>query len=73
LANEYELEIDVVRVQDVGLIGTSDPFILEWAAANHRVVLTHDSADHAVVRLGSDGERIAHVRCGSSATGSIPR
>ena len=42
LAKEYELEIDVVRVQDVGLIGAGDPSILEWAAANRRVVLTHD-------------------------------
>ena len=68
LANEYELEIDVVRVQDVGLIGTSDPFILEWAAANHRLVLTHDRRTMPSYAW----DRIAHVRCGSGATGSIP-
>jgi hypothetical protein len=32
----------VVRVQDVGLNATSDPDILEWAAIEGRIVLTHD-------------------------------
>ena len=35
-------DLDVVRVQDVGLMGKEDPEVLEWAAAAHRVVLTHD-------------------------------
>lgn len=30
--------IDLIRVQDVGLSGRSDPEILEWAAANGCVV-----------------------------------
>ncbi len=34
--------INIVRVQDVGLSGASDPAILEWAAREGRVVLTHD-------------------------------
>jgi hypothetical protein len=34
--------LDLVRVQDVGLMHTSDPAILEWAAAEGRIVLTHD-------------------------------
>jgi hypothetical protein len=34
--------LDLVRVQDVGLSGTDDPAILEWAARERRVVLTHD-------------------------------
>ena len=33
---------DVVRVQDVGLYGASDPDVLEWAAKSGRVLLTHD-------------------------------
>jgi hypothetical protein len=33
---------DLVRVQDVGLSGRSDPEILDWAAGEGRVVLTHD-------------------------------
>jgi hypothetical protein len=35
-------ELDVVRVQDVGLTAASDPDILEWAAAEDRILLTHD-------------------------------
>src|SRR5436190_24343346 len=34
---------DMVRVQDSGLAqDTPDPDILEWAAQNDRIVLTHD-------------------------------
>lgn len=36
--------IDIVRVQDVGLSGKDDPTILEWAAQEGRVLLTHDVA-----------------------------
>lgn len=35
-------ELDVVRVQDVGLEGIDDPALLEWAAREGRIVLTHD-------------------------------
>jgi predicted nuclease of predicted toxin-antitoxin system len=35
-------ELDVVRVQDVGLMHTSDQDILAWAAAEGRIVLSHD-------------------------------
>ena len=35
-------DIPVVLVQDVGLTGASDPDILEWAAREGRIVLTHD-------------------------------
>src|SRR5712692_6696596 len=34
--------LDLVRVQDIGLSGALDPDVLEWAAAEHRVLLTHD-------------------------------
>lgn len=37
-------DLDIVRVQDVGLRGTDDPTILEWAAQEGRTVLTHDAA-----------------------------
>ena len=36
-------DLDVVRVQDVGLSGADDPDILEWAANDGRIMLTHDS------------------------------
>jgi hypothetical protein len=35
-------DLDVVRVQDVGLMETPDPAILEWAAGRGRILLSHD-------------------------------
>jgi predicted nuclease of predicted toxin-antitoxin system len=35
-------EIDIVRVQDTIGAGVDDPAILEWAAREQRIVLTHD-------------------------------
>ena len=35
-------DLDVIRVADVALCGASDEEILEWAAANERILLTHD-------------------------------
>ena len=34
--------LDIVRVQDVGLKGADDPTVLEWAAKEERILLTHD-------------------------------
>lgn len=36
--------LDIVRVQDVGLSGKDDPTVLEWAAQEGRILLTHDVA-----------------------------
>jgi hypothetical protein len=36
--------LDVVRVQDVELSGADDPTVLEWAAQEGRILLTHDVA-----------------------------
>jgi predicted nuclease of predicted toxin-antitoxin system len=38
----HEPTLDIVRVQDVGLSNTPDPEILEWAAQQNRILLTHD-------------------------------
>jgi len=35
-------EIDVVRVQDELVSGALDPAVLDWAAGERRVVLSHD-------------------------------
>ncbi len=35
-------EVDIVRVQDAGLSGEDDPTVLQWAAREVRVLLTHD-------------------------------
>ena len=34
--------LDLVRVQDIGFSGINDPDLLEWAANEHRVIVTHD-------------------------------
>lgn len=36
--------LDLLRVQDVGLRKMDDPAILDWAASNGRILLTHDRA-----------------------------
>jgi hypothetical protein len=46
--------IDIVRVQDAGLSGADDSTILQWAAEQGRVLLTHDvstTTKHAYERL----------------------
>lgn len=46
--------LNLVRVQDVGLREVDDPSILAWAAENSRIILTHDRAtmpDFAYQRL----------------------
>lgn len=46
--------LDIARVQDVGLRGADDPTVLEWAAEENRVILTHDVATmtvHAYARV----------------------
>ncbi|MBZ0170470.1 hypothetical protein MELA_02928 [Candidatus Methylomirabilis lanthanidiphila] len=50
-------DIDIVRTQDVGLSGTDDPTMLEWAARHGRVLLTHDVTTitrHAYERVQAD-------------------
>ncbi|WOB42415.1 DUF5615 family PIN-like protein [Thermoleptolyngbya oregonensis NK1-22] len=35
-------KVDIVRVQDCDLSGKDDPAVLEWAAQQERILLTHD-------------------------------
>ena len=35
-------DLELVRVQDVGLLSADDPSILAWAAEHDRIVLSHD-------------------------------
>lgn len=35
-------DLNLVRVQDVGLQGAIDPVVLAWASQNQRIVVTHD-------------------------------
>ena len=56
-------EIDMVRIQDVGLTGVPDEAVLAWAAEQGRVLLTHDVSTitaHAYRRV-MKGERMPGV------------
>ena len=35
-------DLDIIRVQDAGLADVPDPEVLVWAAAENRILLTHD-------------------------------
>src|SRR5690349_17385607 len=35
-------DLDIVRLQEVGLSGADDPAVLAWAATQGRIVVTHD-------------------------------
>jgi hypothetical protein len=51
-------DLDLVRVQDVNLMGKSDDAVLEWANDNNRLLLTHDRRTmpgHARDRLAAGG------------------
>jgi predicted nuclease of predicted toxin-antitoxin system len=52
-------DLDIIRVQDVGLSGADDPAVLEWAAHEGRVLLTHDVS--TITRFAYD-----RVRAGKS-------
>jgi hypothetical protein len=61
-------ELDLVRVQDVGLTGADDPSVLEWAAREGRIVVTHDVstlAHYAFERVAA-GRRMPGVFAVSS-------
>ena len=56
-------QLDLCRVQDVGLQKLDDPVILEWATINNRILLAHDRAtmpDFAYERLSS-GKSMAGI------------
>ncbi len=55
-------DLNIVRVQDMGLRTADDPTILEWAANEERILLTHDvntMTDHAYTRLRMPGIFVA--------------
>lgn len=58
------LDLDVVRVQDVGLSGAEDEAVLEWAAREGRILLTQDAK--TITKFAFD-----RVRSGSSMPGVI--
>jgi Domain of unknown function (DUF5615) len=62
-------QIDIVRVQDVGRSGGDNPTVLEWAAQENRIVVTHDVSTlvkHALDRADA-GHRMPGVFAAHSA------
>lgn len=57
-------DIDILAVQEVGLGGADDPTVLEWAATQARILLTHD-----VQTL--PGFAYARVKAGRSMPGVV--
>ena len=56
-------ELDLIRIQDVGLAGIDDPTLLDWANQHDRILLTHDRATmpfHAMQRFRS-GLKVAGI------------
>ena len=56
-------DVDIVRVQDVGLSGADDSAVLEWAAQQERVLVSHDVSTlskHAYARVVA-GKRMPGV------------
>jgi len=52
-----EPDLDIVAVQEVGLREADDPEVLEWAATEERIVVTHDVstfADFAYERIAAE-------------------
>jgi hypothetical protein len=47
-------DLDIVRIQDTEITGADDASVLEWAAQNNRILLTHDVSTmtaHAYTRV----------------------
>ncbi len=45
-------KLNILRVQDVGLSGKSDPEVLTWALVENRILLTHDVHTIPAIALG---------------------
>jgi hypothetical protein len=68
--------LDIVRVQDVGLSGADDPTVLEWAAQENRLLLTHDVATithyaYERVQAGQPMPRVFEVNRSVSISAAI--
>lgn len=64
-------DLDIVRVQDAGLAGSDDLTVLEWAAVQGRVVITHDVSTltkHAYDRVAAGRPMPGVFEVGSEAS-----
>jgi predicted nuclease of predicted toxin-antitoxin system len=56
-------DIDIKRVQDAGLLAADDSSVLEWAAVEGRVLLTHDVTNDEETRVRSNLSRPSDAGC----------
>ncbi len=59
-------DVDLVRVQDIGLSGEHDLVVPDWAERNKRVLLTHDAHTmprHVRERLSERGTHSGCLYC----------
>ena len=56
-------DLDIVRIQDVGLSGADDETVLEWTAQEGRILLTHDvsTLTHFAYERVTDGKPMPGV------------
>jgi predicted nuclease of predicted toxin-antitoxin system len=67
-----EPAIDILDIKDAGLRGTKDPIVLEIAAAQQRIVISHDRntmTRHFKERLEASGREIQSRSVPGSAAG----
>ena len=67
-------DLNILRIQDTEIYGSHDPAVLEWAAAQNRVLLTHDLATlvgYAYDRLAT-GESLPGVIAVNTRAGIGP-
>jgi hypothetical protein len=52
-------DLDIVRVQDIKVAGKDDETVLEWAASEQRILLTHDK--RTIVPIYSNRQTIGQL------------
>jgi hypothetical protein len=62
-------DLDIIRVQDAGLSGADDAAVLDWAADEGRVLVTHDAA--TITRHAYDRVRAGRRMPGVFEVGAI--
>jgi hypothetical protein len=67
-------DLDIVRIQDTEIAGSDDASVLEWAAHNQRVLLTHDVSTmtaHAYTRVRAGQPMLGVFEVGRSVPTSV--
>ena len=57
-----EPKLDILRVQDTKLYQAANSAVLDWAASEDRILLTHDVQDDDQTCLRPYSSRAAHAR-----------